>query len=259
MAYSIFRNCLSLMCSDNELYDIEHNSHTFMWDRCNFRCRFCHIGVGKYKDSVKTIALEKEKFILAVINLLPDGKNFKFTGGEATLNPRLEWELRVVKDLGGTVFLDSNGSNFTVIKNLLDNNLIDVLGISLKGLTPEEALKTADIKNVELCWYNVLKTIEYASTRPNVRVIVTHVCYNDVSYEELMNFAKILEPFDNVVYKINNLLKECHRDDTLTRVDSNKLLSFLKKMVQENPKWKDRVIYVDHQGAINNHEDIIFL
>ena len=67
--------------------------------------------------------------------------------------------------MDGTVFLDTNGSMLNIIKGLLDENLVDVLGVSLKGLNEEEALETSGIKNVSLCWNNVLETIKIASNK----------------------------------------------------------------------------------------------
>lgn len=77
--------------------------------------------------------------------------------------------------MGGYTFLDSNGSKPQVIRELINERLVDVLGISLKGLTADEAANVSHVRKTELCWENVLETIKFASQTPDLRVIITYV------------------------------------------------------------------------------------
>ncbi len=260
--YHIHRNALAPKLTKNDGINMENKSHMILWSKCNFRCAFCLQAVNDFNlNMISYHSLNKNKFIATIMMLMQTSKNFKFSGGEPTLNPRIEWDLQVVKELGGNVFFDTNGSNPEVVKNLLDKGLIDVLAVSFKGLTPEEALSTANIKKREFCWENVFKTIEYGSKTPGVKVIITHVCYNDVSYDELLRFSSLIEPYEGVFYKINNL----HKADNLPtelglkRVDPDNLLNLLKRLVEEKPCWKDRVIFVDDDYGISNYDGIVFL
>lgn len=229
------------------------------YNRCNFRCGFCGLARNNFNFD-NYINYTDDQFIATIISLFKYGKNFKFTGGEPTLNPLLESHVKFVKNIGGSIFLDTNGSNPKTVKNLIDKNLIDVLGVSFKGLTQEDALKTTHIKKLRYCWENVFKTIEYASANSNVTVIVTYVCYNDITYDKLLRFSEILEPFPNVIYKINNLLHVKDICDLgFKRVNSDMLYNFLKRLVEEKPCWKNRVIYVDSEDAIAEHSNIKFL
>ena len=259
--YSIRKNAMAPKLTQNDGINIEYNSHMMMWGKCNFRCEFCLQASTNFYTGPSYHSLSKNEYIATIIKLMESGKNFKFSGGEPTLNPRIEWDLQVVKDLGGTVFFDTNGSNPEIVKKLLDKGLIDVLAVSLKGLTPEEALNTANIKKQAFCLDNVLKTIEYGSKTPGVKVIITHVCYNDVSYEELLEFSSILEPYDGVFYKINNLLKanRLPAELGLKRVDSDNLLNLLKRLVEEKPRWKDHVIYINDDNGVFDYDAITFL
>ena len=259
--YQIIKNALAPKLTKNDGINMENKSHMIMWSKCNFRCAFCLQASENFQAGESYRSLSEDEYIVAIMTLMQSGENFKFSGGEPTLNPRVEWDLQVVKELGGTLFFDTNGSNPEIVKKLLDKGLIDVLAVSFKGLTAEEALATANIKKQKFCWENVFKTIEYGSKAPGVKVIITHVCYNDVSYEELLAYSALIEPYESVFYKINNL----HKSEQLPaelgfkRVDPDNLLNLLKRLVEEKSCWKDRVIYVDDDYGIANYDGIVFL
>ena len=259
--YLIIKNHLAPKFTPNDGINIENNSHIFMWHKCNFRCGFCYQASKNFENSEGYHELSDDHFFATIMALMQSGKNFKFTGGEPTLNKRIEWELSVVKQLGGTVFFDTNGSNPEVVKKLLDKNLIDVLAVSFKGLTAEECLNTANIRKQSFCWNNVFKTIQYGSQKNGVKVIITHVCYNDVTFEELLKFSKLIEPYDNVYYKINNLHKSklLPKELGYERVNEEHLLTLLKRLVEEKPMWKNRVILVDDDYGLSNYDGIVFL
>lgn len=255
---SIGVNFFAPKCIDRDENFDTRNAHAIANSKCNFRCSFCDYTVKReHKPHLMTI----EEFENRVNQLLKKGNMFKFTGGEPCMNPLLEEELKIVKQKGGTVFLDTNGSMNAIIKNLLEKKLIDVLGVSLKGLTKTEAIKNSGIKNEKLCWENVLDTIKVALTYSNVRVIVTYVAYDNFNYNDLLDFAKILNNLGKGVYlKINNLdgKKEEHRDKNITAVDGDKLKYIIEKFVEENEKWKNRVILINGADAITDYSKILF-
>lgn len=253
---SIGANFFAPKCIDRDEKFDTRNSHAVANSKCNFRCSFCKYGVKKeHKPHYMTI----NEFEETVDQLLEKGRMFKFTGGEPCMNPLLEEELKIVKKKEGIVFLDTNGSMNTVIKRLLEKNLIDVLGISLKGLTKEEALETSGIKNEKLCWENVINTIEMALAYNDVRVIVTYVAYNNFNYNDLCNFAKLLNKLGKGVYlKVNNLCGDVHRDENIKAVDSNKLKNIIIKFTEENKEWKERVILVNASDAVTDYSKILF-
>lgn len=146
-----------------------------------------------------------------------------------------------------------------IIERLLYENLIDVLGVSLKGLNRTEALETSGIKNGFLCWDNVLETIKIASNRKNVRVIVTYVAYDKFDYAKLCEFANILENInDNIYLKINNLCGDKHRNMDLKALDKDLLPKMIFEFVERNPKWKDRVILINSLEGVTDYTKIMF-
>lgn len=175
------------------------------------------------------------------------------------MNPYIKQMLEVVKRNEGVVFFDTNGSMVNVISDLLKSNLIDVLGVSLKGLTPEKAMETSGVKNRIMCWDNVLKTIKMATEYQNVRVIVTYVAYDNFSYENLCEFANVLESLGNNIYlKINNLRGEKHRDMKLKALNLNILPNMIFEFVEKNPSWKDRVILINSSEGVTDYSKILF-
>lgn len=67
------------------------------------------------------------------------------TGGEPTLQSNLYAFIKDVKRLGYSVKLDTNGSRPEVLKQLLDENLIDYVAMDLKN-SKHKYLKTIDVK-----------------------------------------------------------------------------------------------------------------
>lgn len=252
---SIGPNFFAPKCMDRDLkFDIR-NSHAVANSMCNFRCAFCKHGLNEEKPHYKKFTVYEEK----ISELMNQGRMFKFTGGEPCMNPYIKQMLEIVKKNKGIVFLDTNGSMVNVISELLKSNLIDVLGVSLKGLDAEEALETSGVKNVSLCWDNVLETIRIASNCTNVRVIVTYVAYDNFNYNKLCEFANILEKInDNIYLKINNLCGDKRRNMNLKALDKDVLPNMIFKFVEKNSKWKDKVILINSSEGVTNYSKIMF-
>lgn len=253
---SIGENFFAPKCKDRDKNFDTRNSHAIAYSKCNFSCAFCKYAV---KAEHNPNYMEIEDFRLKVLELIKKGSMFKFTGGEPCLNKYLENELKIIKQNNGIVFLDTNGSLPVIVENLLKKNLVDVLGVSLKGLTEEEATNTAGIKNSNLCWDNVLKTIAISSEYKNVRTIVTFVAYNNFNCEDMQKFANILDELGNRIYlKINNLCGEKRRDKSLKPLNSENLQKIVSQFLNKNKKWKGRIILINDSRAITDYNSIEF-
>lgn len=97
---------------------------------CNFRCPFCHNGTTVL-DSQNSISFDEILQFLQTRKGLVDA--VVFTGGEPTLMPELKKRIAAVKRLGFLIKLDTNGTNYTVLKDLLDNHLIDYVAMDVKN------------------------------------------------------------------------------------------------------------------------------
>lgn len=98
---------------------------------CNFRCPFCHnasLVCGGAENNYP------EEDILAFLRKrqgLLDG--VVISGGEPTLYPELIPFLHKVKDLGYAIKLDTNGTNPTLLKQILRENLADYVAMDIKN------------------------------------------------------------------------------------------------------------------------------
>ena len=231
--------------------------HSLAYGKCNYRCDFC----GFEKWTVERYPeFTLENFEQTVWQLLRVSKNFKFTGGEPTLNPYLTDLLRIVKLYGAQVYLDTNGSRPDKIKTLIDEGLVDILGISLKGLSPEEAADTARISNRKLCWDNVFESIKIGSENENVKVILTYVAcdghFNDASLDSL---AEKLAFFPDVTLKINNCYNSDRIDGRRKGFIKDEIYDMVERFVGRHPEFKGRtILFSDHDSCVDQNKIITF-
>ena len=98
---------------------------------CNLRCPFCHnaaLVVGQAPT-----AMTEEEFLafLKKRRGLLDG--VCITGGEPTLRKDLPEFIRKIRELGYLVKLDTNGSNPKMLRQLIDDKLIDYAAMDIKN------------------------------------------------------------------------------------------------------------------------------
>lgn len=98
---------------------------------CNFRCPFCQNSTlidNNYEECISedTIFkyLKKRKGVLEGVVI---------SGGEPTLQKDLKSFIKKIKALGYFVKLDTNGFNSKILKELIDENLIDYVAMDIKN------------------------------------------------------------------------------------------------------------------------------
>jgi pyruvate formate lyase activating enzyme len=110
----------------------EHLSSVIFLGGCNFRCPYCH-----NKDLVIGHAAMEDMPMEYVIAHLRKYKNWidrvVVTGGEPTINMNLFGLIGQLKSEGMLVKLDTNGSNPSVLKGLVNDGLIDYVAMDVKG------------------------------------------------------------------------------------------------------------------------------
>ena len=115
---------------------------------CNFRCPFCHnsdlvIGGNNANiidEQVIFDYLDKRKGLIDGVCI---------SGGEPLLQKDLELFIRKIKEKGYKVKLDTNGSKPKLLKNLIDNNLLDYVAMDVKNTSNKYALTTGVKTNIE--------------------------------------------------------------------------------------------------------------
>lgn len=97
---------------------------------CNFRCPYCHnpsLVHGKDPEySWKLIEehLDKRKGMIEAVTI---------TGGEPTLNSELVDICKKLKKRNLLIKIDTNGSNPKILKQLIDENLVDYIAMDMKA------------------------------------------------------------------------------------------------------------------------------
>lgn len=98
---------------------------------CNFRCPFCHnAGLVTHIDDY-TVSEEEVLSYLKKRSGMIDG--LVITGGEPLLHKEIGSFIRKVKELGFLIKLDTNGSRPDILKELLDEGLLDYVAMDIKN------------------------------------------------------------------------------------------------------------------------------
>ena len=125
----------------------DYLSITLFTEGCNFRCPFCHNKdlVLHQKnpiipwDEIKALLNDRRGKIDAIV----------ITGGEPLIHPDVIDKIREIKKYGYLVKLDTNGTNPSLMKKLIEEKLIDYVAIDIKN-SPEKYSKTAGVTNLKL-------------------------------------------------------------------------------------------------------------
>ena len=98
---------------------------------CNFACPYCHNWETLIKENLPPLDFEKDiiSFLKKRVGIL-DG--VVVSGGEPTLMKELPEKIKIIKELGYLVKLDTNGSNPKMLKELIDKKLIDYVAMDIK-------------------------------------------------------------------------------------------------------------------------------
>ncbi len=100
---------------------------------CNFRCPWCYSKELVLPELVaKQPEISQEEFFAFLKGKQGLLEGVVLCGGEPTLNPELPEFIKKIKDLGFLVKLDTNGSNPKMLKELVENKLVDYAAMDIK-------------------------------------------------------------------------------------------------------------------------------
>lgn len=98
---------------------------------CNIRCKYCHnpelLSVSastSYEEEEILYYLEKRKKCL---------EGLVITGGEPTLQPDLKDFIIKVRSFGYKIKLDTNGTNPQMVRELINEHLVDFIAMDIKA------------------------------------------------------------------------------------------------------------------------------
>lgn len=99
---------------------------------CNFRCGFCY-NADLVNDSKELREYSEQE----ILDFLESKKNVLdgvcITGGEPTLYKNLKEFISKIKEKGFKIKLDTNGTNPGILKELIDEKLLDYIAMDIKS------------------------------------------------------------------------------------------------------------------------------
>ena len=155
---------------------------------CNFKCPFCHnsslISLDKENDKYKEVIsyLNKRKGILDGVCI---------TGGEPLIHKSTKDLIKEIKSMGFLIKLDTNGSNPFMLKELIDEKLIDYVAMDIKNTFDKYEMTIGCKTNID----NIKKSIDIIET-------------SNIDYEFRTTIVKELHTFDDIKGIINMINKK---------------------------------------------------
>lgn len=161
---------------------------TLFTSGCNFRCPWCH------NASLALSLVDESLDFNEILEYLKKRKGIIdgvcITGGEPTLMPSLTTYIKQIKDLGLMVKLDTNGTNPSIVKYLIDNNLIDYIAMDIKSSFSNYPNIT-NTPNVQIdILKETIKILETSSLPHEFRTTLIEEYHND---DEIIEIGKIVK------------------------------------------------------------------
>jgi len=127
--------------------------------KCNLRCPFCHnADLVLRPNELPTIPFEKIEEKLEKSRGWVDG--VVITGGEPTVHSDLPKLCKRIKELGFLVKIDTNGTNPSAIRNLIEEQLVDYIAMDVKAPLDKQKYSRVAGVNMENMLGNIEKSID---------------------------------------------------------------------------------------------------
>lgn len=157
---------------------------------CNFRCPFCHNASLALSNQAPLDEneifdyLEKRKGLLDGVCV---------SGGEPTLSHDLEEFIGKIKALGYKVKLDTNGTNPTMVQNLINKGLVDYIAMDIKN-SPEKYATTTGLASISLD--NILESVRIIKSSGVAHEFRTTIIKEFHTENDLKRIADIVDGCD---------------------------------------------------------------
>ncbi len=199
---------------------------------CNFRCPFCQnstlIGIN-HEDEIS------EEYIFDYLikrQGILDG--VVITGGEPTVQKDLKEFIKKIRKLGYKVKLDTNGYNPNVLKELIDENLLDYVAMDIKHTFEKYHIVAGKILNTD----NILESIKRLEESDVCHEFRTTIIkeYHDI--DDIINITKLISL--DTKYYLQNFRNSSNVLDKSLHGFTNEELEEINTHVLENRKIKIR-------------------
>jgi len=159
---------------------------------CNFQCFYCHnsnlIPVDNYNtdyydaEEILAFCKKNKQLIDAVV----------ITGGEPALQPDLITFIKDIKKTGLSVKIDTNGTNFNLIKKLIEEQAIDYIAMDIKTFPSLVEYKKITDNFTETHLNNIVKTIDIIKAYGNEYEFRTTVVKGIHNVETIKSIGKLI-------------------------------------------------------------------
>ena len=206
---------------------------------CNFRCPFCH-NASLVTHIPEKADVDEERFFAFLKKRKGILDGVCVTGGEPLLQADIEDFLQKIKELGYLVKLDTNGTNPTKLKELLNNNELrpDFIAMDIKTSPSrynELSVNHSEQINYEALIKTSIQLIENHQTiQKEYRTVLVPTLITNTDIE---NISKILPKdaswnFSNFE-NFNCLNSEYNNIQPYSEQEINNLVSIAKKIIKK--------------------------
>lgn len=158
----------------------------FFTGGCNFRCPYCHNssivrneGVPIDEDYIFRYLENRKKFLDGVC----------ISGGEPTLHEDLCDFINKIKGRGFLVKLDTNGTNFEMLKELIDKKSLDYIAMDIKAPLDKYEFVTKTKVDID----SIKSSIDIIKASNVDYEFRTTVCKELLSKEDILEIAEYLK------------------------------------------------------------------
>ena len=192
----------------------DHISCIIFTQGCNMKCPFCQNSTLIQMESENLI---DENEILDYLNLRKNVlTGLTITGGEPSVQKDLKEFITKVKQIGLDVKLDTNGMNYQLLKELIEEKKVDYVAMDIKN-TFSKYSKTSGIVNINTD--NILNSINLLKQNKVKHEFRTTVINEFHTLEDILEIIKLigdskyyLQNFSNSEYVIDKSLTEISKD-----------------------------------------------
>ena len=195
---------------------------------CNLKCQFCYVPQLVLSEKIKEIKPIPEE---EIFSFLKERKGFldaiSITGGEPTLNQDLPEFIKRIKKIGYLIQLETNGTNFEMLKKLVEEKLIDYVSIDIKHRFEFEK------------WYEITGKVLTRELFENIKKSINFLLQGKIDYQFRTTLIKEFHKKEDII-EICKSIKEAkvyylqNFEETESRTISGKNFTpFSEKEVKE--------------------------
>ena len=213
------------------LYDItkftaldyeDHLSAILWFGGCNMRCSYCHnadIVFGKN-------SIQKDEAISFLKSRIGKLEAVVFSGGECTLYKELPTLAKEIKKLGFKIKIDTNGTNPAILKEMVEENLVDFISLDFKA-PKEKYISITGHKDFS----SFLETLKYLIQKEQNFEVRTTV-HSDILDENDIN--SIIKELHSLNFKGKYFIQNyIHQDKILGDLQEQKRVLDRSKIITE--------------------------